>query len=537
MAVRLQLHEELAARRRRACATARPAPSRSPSSCPPPLAAEDGRGLDGARGLVALVAQAEAHDGGDVLGLARGAIPPPSRSRRRPPRARCGSGVLQAAATSRAARPERSSAHAGRFYADGAPRATRASGLLVRLLGGREPRRARRAAARCGTRPRWREAGGPCSSSTVPPWSSTKRRATARPRPVPFFLPRVTKGSKSRVADLVRHPRPLVATQDEHERIRRPRGCRRSGAIRPRPPIASRALAAMFEAARRSLSTSRAPRCAPRQVEVADDLEARAARRPGPRPAPGRTGRGEHGAPREPGAAAAGEVQGLGGHALEPVDAAHDELGRAPAPPRPEARVEQGLRVAADHRHGPAEVVGQHSRHGPEGRHALRGDQLPLVEVVLEGQGGAARRSREQPLTSAGRNGTSPAVPAAGPSTSMPTRPLRAIRGTRTPVARLLGVSTSVPVRDEVAGLGGVDLRPSPAERGAHLRLIQGEALEGVELAVPEQEGRPVHAKAAGRVAGQEAGRGPRRRGPRAPGRRGAAASGGGARPHACARS
>ena len=65
------------------------------------------------------------------------------------------------------------------------------------------PRRRCRAATRGtsgqpgGTAPPWgHPGGGSVTSSIVPPWSSTKRRATARPRPVPPFLRAVTKGSK-----------------------------------------------------------------------------------------------------------------------------------------------------------------------------------------------------------------------------------------------------------------------------------------------------------------------------------------------------
>ena len=67
-------------------------------------------------------------------------------------------------------------------------------------------------------------AGARGSSSTVPPWSSTKRRVTARPRPVPLFLPCGDEGLEHGVADRGGHAGAFVG-QGQHQpvpRIRRP---------------------------------------------------------------------------------------------------------------------------------------------------------------------------------------------------------------------------------------------------------------------------------------------------------------------------
>ena len=54
----------------------------------------------------------------------------------------------------------------------------------------------------------------------MPPWSSTKRRATARPSPVPRFLPRVTKGRRATHGS-GRHTRSLVGQAELQQRAGR----------------------------------------------------------------------------------------------------------------------------------------------------------------------------------------------------------------------------------------------------------------------------------------------------------------------------
>ena len=227
----------------------------------------------------------------------------------------------------------------------------------------------------------------------------------------------------------------------------------------------------MFETARRSLSTSRAALDSRRQVGFGRDVEA------GQLLGDARgqlldQGGQHHGAPHELGAAPH-EVEGLSGHALQAVDAVHDEARAIATSVGGKPVLEQGLGVATDDGHGSAEVVGQHSRHGSERRHALRGDELLLVEVVLEGEGGVVgdRRSRGAPPP--GGRGAS-AGDAGAPSTSMPTSPLRAISGTSEPSPCALGLH-HLPVRHEVARLGRADaavpeppgeMPPSPEGRG-----------------------------------------------------------------------
>ena len=81
---------------------------------------------------------------------------------------------------------------------------------------------------------------------------------------------------------------------------------------------------------------------------------------------------------------AAGEIERLAGHPLEPVGRLDDQRRAGGDLRFRHARLEQRLGVAADHRHRPAEVVRQHPGHRAERRQPLRGDQLFLVGVVLE---------------------------------------------------------------------------------------------------------------------------------------------------------
>ena len=150
--------------------------------------------------------------------------------------------------------------------------------------------------------------------------------------------------------------------------------------------------------------------------------------------------------------------------------------------------------------------MGQHARHRAQGGHALGGDQLPLVEVVLERERGAAGEHGDEPRLVAAE-GQGAVRAAAAPSTSMPTRPLRAIRGTQHAVPPLPGVSRSSPSGQQVARVSGASRPFVPAEGGAcasHLRRMSASKLS--EPAVPEQEGRPPDAERGGKASGEEAG-------------------------------
>ena len=318
-----------------------------------------------------------------------------------------------------------------------------------------------------------KRAPGPASrgsSSSVPPWSSTKRRATARPSPVPPFLPRVTKGSKRRSRISSGTPGPSSARTRTSRRPPAPPGRPRPRArrcSRPRPPMASRALAAMLVTARRSLSASSAAARPRGTRQVATHLQRRAARSAMSAHSSATRSAAIHRPPRQP-AAAAGEVEGLRGHALEAVDHLHDQVGPRCAPrPRGRPGLEQRLRVAADHGHGAAEVVGQHAGHGAQRGHALGGDQLALVEVVLEGERGARGQPRDERRLGAPRT----ARAAGGPARREHQHAHEAAarhqgdqRARRRLAARGLD---ELAVREQVARLRGGHAVAAPAERAA----------------------------------------------------------------------
>src|SRR5439155_890001 len=157
-----------------------PPPGRAPDGVLP-LAPEGHLGLDGALVPGPVVVDLEADDGGDVLRVALRGVDRPVGLHVSD--LEHGPGIGRAARTRQGGEDEHG-----------------------RSRGSLEPHRPsfyRRAASSCrgggaatGIAIRKRAPGPSGSSSRVPPWSSTKRRATARPRPVPPFLPRVTKGSK-----------------------------------------------------------------------------------------------------------------------------------------------------------------------------------------------------------------------------------------------------------------------------------------------------------------------------------------------------
>src|SRR5207249_1504921 len=185
LALRLQDDEAAAARgQRRAVRPRDLGPRRAPDDVLA-LAPERGLRLQRAQRLVALVVHREAHHGSDELALALGLVDGPVR---------LGAGDVHRRTWIRRAargrqRGEDEDADSGNphacptsFYAP--------SGIAMR-----------------------KRAPGPSGrSSSVPPWSSTKRRATASPRPVPLFFPRVTNGSKSRSRISGGTPGPSSAT-------------------------------------------------------------------------------------------------------------------------------------------------------------------------------------------------------------------------------------------------------------------------------------------------------------------------------------
>ncbi len=91
------------------------------------------------------------------------------------------------------------------------------------------------------------------------------------------------------------------------------------------------------------------------------------------------------------------EVERLLGHCLEAVDALEDPLCPFGHLASRKGGVEKHLRVTANHRHGTAKIVGQHSGEGAKRRHALGGDELLLVEGVLQRQSSSHSHGPQRP--------------------------------------------------------------------------------------------------------------------------------------------
>ena len=99
-----------------------------------------------------------------------------------------------------------------------------------------------------------------------------------------------------------------------------------------------------------------------------------------------------------------------------------------------------------------------------------RGDQLPLVEVVLEGEGGAGGEHGEEARLRGPEGRLAPAGRGAA-STSMPTRPLRAMQGNEHAVAACRPASRrSAPSesRKRASGAGAGGLRPQRGAAASH---------------------------------------------------------------------
>ena len=273
-----------------------------------------------------------------------------------------------------------------------------------------------------------------------------------------------------------------------------------SACRRPAPFIASRALAAMLNTARRSLSVSRAAITSagrsdapqhgePRQLalEAAEDLldQERDVHRPPRELAPG-----------------AREVEGLAGHAVEAIHHRDDRL-RAVARRVRRGLVAEDLRVAADDRHRGAEVVGEHARHRPQRGHALGGHQLPAGTGGSRARGRTAWRGSTAGAPRRGAAAASSGWPPAGRGRASPPARSAPASGTSTPSPpwRVSRISPSLS-RNPASGAGTAAV---PGRNGADLRLTTREGLEAVELAVPEEQGGPVHVEGGGQLAGEDA--------------------------------
>jgi hypothetical protein len=215
--------------------------------------------------------------------------------------------------------------------------------------------------------------------------------------------------------------------------------------------------------------------------------------------------RGKELAPPRDRPPAAGEIESLRGHPFQTVDALDDEVRPRPELVRGEARLQQRLGVAADDGHGPAEVVGQHAGHRPQGRHALARDQLFLVEVVLQSQGGAAGDHREDARLRAAERRSSPmALTAEHEGAHGPAARDEGDEGAAAASPRGLD---QLAVGDEVVGVGSGDGRGiSSGRTDARLAGRDLKDLDAFQLAVPEQQGRAVHLHRGGEGQGQQAG-------------------------------
>ena len=337
--------------------------------------------------------------------------------------------------------------------------------------------------------------------SSVPPWSSTKRRATARPSPVPLFLPNVAKGwnKRSRTSGATPGPSSARTISSCSPAARRVHGA--GGDVEaPGAPHRVAGVGGNVGDDAPQLVHVEGRGGGGRHVEGVLDLD------PGhlggePAPQIGEEhGQGDRAAGQPP--PSAREVEGLARHALQAVDRLHDEGSPGLHLSRGEGGLEQRLRVPADHGHGPAEIVGEHARHRPQGGQALRGDELLLVDVVLEGEGRPRRDHGDQPgLRGAqGEGAVAPFGPEdqhAGEATAGHEGDERAF-----PLARRVQKLT---VGQEIAGLRGFQaVRSRP--QGVHVRLTSrgSDAFEGLEAAVPDEEGRPPDAERGGQGPGQD---------------------------------
>ena len=342
---------------------------------------------------------------------------------------------MSATASSRAGVVGAAGGDEGEHGAAGEQRDATHDAILARRSGvrGRGAEPAVAPAARAGSAHRGRTGAAAARSCRRGP-----RRSAGPPRGrgrCRVFLPCVTKGSKSRSRDLRRAP------PGPRRRARaRGRGpglaARGSTRAQVKPAAAAHRVAGVGG----DVATPRAAACrrrahawrSPGTCDVAAPPRAPAAPRRGRPPARRGSMPSGTGAPRQP-PAAAGEVEGLGGHPLEPVDIVDDQLGARAAPPR---RGSAGIERAS-----------RRSRGSPS---SARGSRGPACRPWCRARPGAPRRSapagrawfsrasaarrgdqRDEPRLGVGEGALRGAAP--GPRTSMPTRPLRARRGTRVP--------------------------------------------------------------------------------------------------------
>ena len=366
---------------------------------------------------------------------------------------------------------------------------------ILYASGARPPRRARRGSAMRKRAPSRRAVAA--GARAVPPWSSTKRRATARPRPVPLFLPRVTKGSnrRSRISSGARPgPRRRARAPAARARLRVRSGAgRRGGAARARPwrrarwrRCCRRPAQLVHVEGRAWPRRARGSRARPR---------ARAARARARAPAPCRNaGRSTVRRARRPPPRAKSSVSAVMRSSRSTIctmSAARARTSSAGRPrPRSASPRSRGSRSWARGSRGPA------CRPWCPARPCARRRSAPSGRGGSRGPGRRGPASTETSRASAGLEGHAAAGASARPSTSMPTRPLRAMqRHQRALPAAARGLE-ELRRRRQVAGSGAAT-PPAPAERvhaASHLR--EETASKRLELAVPEQQRRALARRA-----------------------------------------
>ncbi len=197
------------------------------------------------------------------------------------------------------------------------------------------------------------------------------------------------------------------------------------------------------------------------------------------------------------------EVEGLRDHPLQAVRGVDDG-------PRPfrglrgrDVALDERLRPAPDEGQGAPEVVGHHPGHGAERGQALRGDELLLVGVVLDGERGAGGDERDEPGLGVGDRLSSPR---GGPQDEHPREPAPREEGDEHALLRARGRLQELalgeqPPSPRASRAGG--LRP---ERAQAPPVGQPQALEALEAPVPQEEGRVVRVERPREVLGQQPG-------------------------------
>ncbi len=305
---------------------------------------------------------------------------------------------------------------------------------------------------------------------------------------MPPLLPAVTKGWKTRSADLGRHAGPFVG-EDEDESFGRAAASGRR--LDPRADVEPALSAHGIPCVRRDVRDRPAELVhvqpgaqRPGQVGILHHLD------PGellfdPGGEVQEQQRHRHRS-QDQALGSPCEIQRLGGHPLEAVDGLDDEPGPRGHLVVGQARRLKGLRVAPDHGHRPPEVVDQHPRHRSQGGEALGGDQLLLVGVVLDGQGGPGGDEGDHRRLRRGHR----AAPPPGPAEHQhPREPAASEQRHQRPLALAPGGVEELTFGDQPAGrrpLGPRGLRTEGAQPAV---LGEGDALEALQAGGPRGAG------------------------------------------------